>query len=388
MKICDIVQSYSPRSGGVKRYITNKMGYFTEKPDVSHILIVPAPRDRTRYEYHTKIYEIKSPFLYGSVDYRLLMSLRRILEVIRRETPDIIEVDSAYVSAWIALKAGNRMNIPVVAFYHSEYPRKLADKVREYIPRMLSDRLSDWINAYVRNLYNRMDTTFVATKSFQSLLEKIGVKGLVQVPLGVNIRDFYPRNCRESVFRKLGLSPETRLLFYAGRLAGMKNIDSLIKMMDILKNNEFSCHLLIAGDGELRDEIAPTAENRDDITLYPYIQDRNNLAQYYSGADLFVHAGTMETFGLVSLEAQACGTRVVAVRNGGIDSTLEGENPLIMAENEKPESLAEAVQKALELYETTEDKMARRKRIVEHFSWESTFEKLLAHYRKTGEKRE
>ena len=80
---------------------------------------------------------------------------------------------------------------------------------------------------------------------------------------------------------------------------------------------------------------------------------------------MFVHAGAMETFGLVSVEAQACGTRVLGVRGGGLEKTLKGEAPLIMAE----EASAEAVEQVRAMDEEEAARMERSRRVRERFSF-------------------
>ena len=100
------------------------------------------------------------------------------------------------------------------------------------------------------------------------------------------------------------------------------------------------------------------------------------MADFYSAADLFVHAGDCETFGLVSLEAQACGTRVLAVRGGCLDEGLQYEEPLIMAKDTSGKALAEAVDAIWKLKETRTNRELRRQKIEQLFSCDVTFSKL------------
>jgi alpha-1,6-mannosyltransferase len=386
MRVCDIAQSFSPRSGGVKRYLTNKIRFFAERPDVDHLLIRPGPRDRQRIKGRSRVYEVGSPLLPGSLDYRLLLNRRRVFEVIRRESPDVIEVDSAYTAAWFALAAGDRFEMPVVAFYHSDFPRRLPEKV----PAAFSGfgkMLAEGIDRYLLALHRRMDATVVATEKYDRLLSDIGVPRRVRIPLGVNTAVFRPRPGRARIRRAFGLPESAFLLLFTGRLAGMKHLDGLIGMMAKLSETADDFHLAIAGDGEERETVRRAVSERPDVTWTAYVADRDRLAELYSAADLFVHAGTMETFGLVSLEAQACGTRVIAVRGGGMEETLRGEKPIILAESPKAEDLARAVRSARALEEGQEERDRRRQRILREFSWEATFRRLLDLYQRLrGEK--
>lgn len=378
MKVCDIVQSYSPRSGGVKRYINNKIRYFSAHPDIDHVLIVPGDANRVQKQGRTRIHQVRSPFIPGSVDYRLLMDARRIRDIVASENPAIIETDSVYPSAWIALKAARQQKIPLVAFYHSDFPRRLSHKLHPYCPPGAA-LLSRILCRYLRRFYSRAQATIVAAQAFEDLLNGMGIHNIVKIPLGVNTEAFYPKAAKYRTRGELGLSGDSFLLLFAGRLAKMKHIQSLIAMMDHL-DGQGDFHLLIIGDGEKQEHVEPAAAQRADISWLPYIKDRDRLAEFYSAADLFVHAGTMETFGLVSVEAQACGTRVLGVQGGGLELSLKGESPLIMAPDPAPESLARAVLAVRDLGETETDKRARSQRVRRSFSWDSTFRRLVSLY--------
>jgi alpha-1,6-mannosyltransferase len=114
----------------------------------------------------------------------MLISRGRILEIASEVAPHIIEVGNAYWSAWVALEAGRRLGVPVPAYYHSDNPIALGDKLRRFIPAHVTRALTKAIEAYLVNLNNRMAVTMVATKRFKNLLEAIGVERVVRAPLG------------------------------------------------------------------------------------------------------------------------------------------------------------------------------------------------------------
>jgi alpha-1,6-mannosyltransferase len=174
---------------------------------------------------------------------------------------------------------------------------------------------------------------------------------------------------------ELDLPADSRLLLYAGRLAREKNVRVLIDMMDLLAEDGRE-HLLIVGDGELRRTVMDAAERRDDMTWMPYCDTADRLADLYSAADLFVHAGTSETFGLGLLESQACGTPAVAVHGGGGDETLRGESRPLSARNADPRAMAAAVREGLGRPEDETTRRARAERTARRFSTGETFRKL------------
>ncbi len=381
--LCDVVQSYSPISGGVKRYIADKMEYMRRRPELRHVLIIPGEEDLVRREGATTVYEIESPPFILSKSYRLLINRTRILEIIAEERPDAIEVDNAYIPAWITLEAHEIYHVPLFGFYHSDFPRAFGEEVGRYIHSTTVDSLlTRAIEYYLAELYNRMTCTITSTRQFRKKLNTMGVECVERVPLCTDTDRFTPRDSRAAVLEELELPQDIFLILFVGRLAEMKNLPQTFAMLDHLDPAQGPVHLLVVGDGEERDLVLEETKRRDNASWMRYISETDRLAELYSAADLFVNASLHETFGLVSLEAQSCGARVLGVRGGGMDETLEGETPLIMAATDAPEDLAAALQEIRALDEGPEARRRRRARIVERFSIEATFDALTNVYRK------
>ena len=379
MKILDIVQFYSPLSGGVKRYINGKMRFLAERSGHEHAVIVPSDRFAVSAVWKSRIYELRCPPLPGSRSYRMLVSERHIATVVAEERPDLIEVDNAYRAAWIARGIGRAFGVPVVAYYHSDFPRIVGrlpgDGRRHWVRR----RVGALVNAYLCRLYAGMDATVVATDRMHDALRAIGIPRLETVPLGADLDVFTPRASRGRILGRHGIDPARRLLLYVGRLAREKNVLQLVGMMDRLASR-VDAHLVIVGDGELRRLMRKAAAVRTDLTWVPYIEDPDELANYYAASDLLVHPGNSETFCLAAIEAQACGTRVVAVRDGGADHAVAGDTPPILAASHGVDDLSEAVARALSLGEGPEARRARRRRMLETYTADAAYTRLLRFY--------
>lgn len=386
MKICDIVQFYSSLSGGVKRYIDDKVRYFASQPDLEHVVIVPSDRNAVRTEGRTRIHEVKSMRVVGSSSYRLLVSRRRIRQIVLFEEPDVIEVGDPYHTAWIAHGIARGSGIPIVAYYHSDYPRAFGRTLTKYCGKPVGHLAERIITRYLSRLYNRMDATVVASQELKGLLHKIGIERIIQVPLGTDIERFHPVGQRARVLNDLGLPEDGRLLLYVGRMAREKNVLELATMMARFPDNGKTA-LLMVGDGEQGEQIRRKARESNNVFWHPYCNSPELLSVFYSAADVFVHPGTNETFGLVSLEAQACGAPVVAVKGGGIEPTLQHEPDPVFASAATPEALCKAVMQQLNRNEASADRAARRERVIQCYGRDTTcalmvdlYELVLAEY--------
>ncbi len=94
------------------------------------------------------------------------------------------------------------------------------------------------------------------------------------------------------------------MLVFAGRFSGEKNLSVLLYAFARLGA---PYHLLLIGGDRY-------ARPNSNVTMIPYRRDSQELAQWMASCDALVHAGTKETFGLVLLEAMACGRPVIAAR--------------------------------------------------------------------------
>jgi alpha-1,6-mannosyltransferase len=184
----------------------------------------------------------------------------------------------------------------------------------------------------------------------------------------VDAEVFHPRRRTLDLREKLGLARETRLLVYAGRFAGEKNLPILLQAFARLGQ---PYHLLLIGGGR-------EARPQPNITLLPYRRDCIELAQWLASADALVHAGTKETFGLVILEAMACGRPVVAARAGAIPEIVD-ESVGMLADPARADSMAQAI---AALYDRDIEAVgaAARERVLQRFTWAQSFQSQLNAY--------
>ena len=325
MKICDLTQFYSPRSGGVKRYVHEKIAYIDKySPADEHILVVPGSKTEVRANARSRIYSIHSPLFSRASRYRALLNLRAVEEILERERPDIIESGDPYQVGWKAIAVGRSLKIPVVGFYHSHFPEAYLRSSTRFLGKHGAGRAMKLARTYVRKLYNQFQATLVSSELLAGVLSEWGVRNVRAVHLGVNIDIFQPMPDDLAATRdSLGVGRNQKLLLYVGRLAKEKNTETLCKSFGLLQERRpDDFHLLVIGDGPQRDQLRQLQARTGNVSWIQYCTDSAELARYYRAADLFVHPGVQETFGFVALESQACGTPVVGIRGSYMDRII------------------------------------------------------------------
>src|SRR2546430_14036313 len=165
MKICDLSQFYSPVSGGVKRYLHEKIGYIDRHAHRDeHVLIVPGAKTGAKANGRSRIYTIRSPLVSRTAQYRALLNLRGVEHTLKREQPDIIESGDPYQLGWRAVKVGRALKIPVIGFYHSHFPEAYLRSSAKLLGKMATRPVMKLSRAYVRKLYNQHAATLVASE--------------------------------------------------------------------------------------------------------------------------------------------------------------------------------------------------------------------------------
>jgi alpha-1,6-mannosyltransferase len=381
VKICDLTQFYSPVSGGVRRYVEQKVGYVRHaRPDCQHILVVPGETTESHGDQVSRVYTIASPLVSRTSRYRALLKLHLVEEVLEKERPDIIESGDPYQLAWKAVASGRGLDIPVVGFYHSHFPEAYIRSVAKYFGQLAIAIAEDASRRYVRTLYNSLERTFVPSPTLATLLRHWGVERVESIDLGVDADVFHPNGAPSALLRRELKIPEgRRLLLYVGRLASEKNVRTLFDAFGILhRKAPQKYHLLTVGDGALRPALVRLREETQCVTWLQYCREPAELASVYRTSDLFVHPGIQETFGLVTLESQACGTPVVGIRGSYMDRIIFSNQRHWAAEN-TPYSLADAIEAKFS-EDLRESGLQASIAAREHYSWKVVFQRLFSIY--------
>jgi glycosyltransferase involved in cell wall biosynthesis len=181
--------------------------------------------------------------------------------------------------------------------------------------------------------------------------------------------------------KRAALGPQqSTLLLYAGRMAREKNLGLLIEMMECLIRRGNDCVLLMAGAGELREQLKTRCEARvtGRVHFLDFIRDRAALADLYANVDIFVHPNPREPFGIGPLEAMASGIALVAPNTGGLTAYANNQNAWLRSAD--AEAFADAIEEIQLQPELAALKVAASIRTAATFGWDSIADRFLDLY--------
>jgi len=354
--LVDVTLFFAPTSGGVRRYLLAKHDWLSRHTRLKHTVLVPGPRDSgLPYDFM----QFASPAIPFGRGYRLPLRMREFRQRLARLTPDLIEVGDPYHLAGNSLRVAKERGIPAIAFCHSD--------VVTLATSLIGPPGGRAARRYLADLYGRFDLVLAPSAIIAERLARSGIRGVEVQPLGVDVTTFHPGARDPSLRALLNIPHEARILVFAGRPSPEKRVGDLVEAVRRLGDRY---HLVLVGDGS-------ATSRAPNVTHLEYQPDERQVARLLASCDAFVHAGDQETFGLVVLEAMACGLPVVTARAGALPELVDARVGATF-EPKDPDDLARQVAALFEGDRDAAGRAARRR--AESYSWDSVFTRMLGRY--------
>lgn len=306
-----------------------------------------------------------------------MLATRSTSRIVAHESPDLIEVGSAWCAPWLVHLARRQLDVPAVWFYHSNFPRVIAPWPRTAGPvRRAASRFA-W--SYVRRLSRLVQVTLAPSDFVATELAREGVERVQRVALGVDLDRFHPcrRGYSEETRRLLRL-PLGPLALFVGRMAREKELDLLLRAWPRVERRT-GARLVLVGDGPSRSRLQRQAGS-DRFFWFPFEGNRERLADLMAAVDLYVAPCSLETFGLSALEALASGTPILTADRGGVAETVNRSAAGSHFPSGNSGALAEA---AVQLFSSDLAELGARGRayVAAQHGWDQVFDKLFDIYR-------
>ncbi len=351
-RVMDVTMFWGGHSGGIRRHVLTKRHWIARDPAWRHTLVAPGASGADTVD-------VGSLHLPCTGGYSLPWRLAGLADRLAAAGPDLLELADPFMLSGPALHAARSLGVPVVGFCHSN----VAAMGRRWGGRLAEDLA----RRHLCRVYGQCDLVLAPSQDMVRQLHDWGLGHAQRQALGVDTQVFHPA-CRDPGWRsELGLLPGSLVLVYAGRFAPEKNLHVLAAAAQRLGT---ACTLVCVGDG-------PKPPGGSRTIRLPFTNDRAALARLLASADIFVHAGDQETFGLSVLEAMACGCPVVGLAAAGLAELIDTHVGQAVSRN-TPEEFAEAITATLH---RDREKLGRaaRARALTH-SWEHVLPGLFARY--------
>ncbi|NEQ76444.1 MAG: glycosyltransferase family 1 protein [Okeania sp. SIO2C9] len=283
--------------------------------------------------------------------------------------PDIIHVANPAVLGLGGLYYAKKLNIPLVASYHTHLPQYL----HHYGLGMLEGLLWELL----KSGHNQADLNLCTSTAMVEELSNHGIERVDLWQRGVDTELFQPHHASQEMRDRLSQgNSDSTILLYVGRLGAEKEIDRIKPILEAIPN---AC-LALVGDGPNRESLEQ--HFADTPTHFVGYLRGQKLASAYASADAFIFPSRTETLGLVLLEAMAAGTPVVAANSGGIpDIVTDGINGYLFDPADEKGAI-KATQNLLAHSEERETLRQNARTEAERWGWSAATQQLRNYYQK------
>ncbi len=368
-------------SGGLNVYVrelSREMGKRGHTMDIFTRRTEAAAAEVTRIDEHTRVIQVTAgPFEADKAQQRrYLETFRKGAMAFGDTEPDHIYdlVHSHYwMSGWVGQTLADCWNAPHVVMFHTLAEAKNRHHMGEREPR--------YRIAGERVVAQGADQIIAASEGEKEMLAEMyraSPNRISVVPCGVDTDKFRPMD-RDAAKRKLGLDTDLPVLLFVGRIEALKGIDVLIRAAAQLEGR---FQLVVVGGDEKDSDRRETLESlatelgvRGKVVFLDAVP-HDELPTVYNASDICVMPSYYESFGLVALEAMACGVPVVASRVGGLKETVQDGRTGYLVPWRCPEPFAERLDLLLTNEPLRLNLGEEARRVSENFRWSAVAEQV------------
>ncbi|MFW6108246.1 MAG: glycosyltransferase family 4 protein [bacterium] len=300
-------------------------------------------------------------------------------------------------AAFGAARSGGAAQAALVYCFHAPLGQELWAHVRGVVRRegRLSARLAAYATATYQACYRssrqratirRSHAVACPSRYSRDLLEeavpRLGHKHVEVIPWGVDAERFRPPADRAEPRAALGWPANETVLFTARRLVPRMGLGELVRAVGLASQQRDDLRLVIAGEGPLRGCLESLAQRAGGTVEFLGLVSEDTLVRCFQAADLFVLPSVdLEAFGLVTVEALACGTPVLGTQRCATPEILGPLDERLLMARDDARAIADAIL-GPGMAVAREPGFADRCRayVLEHYIWERTagsFERLI-----------
>lgn len=348
MKVAHICLLFYPSKGGIEYHVY----YLTQELSsmgVETCVITPNNLRSARYEELGKVRVYRFDPI---VKFYKLFICPAMLELLIREDFDIYHLHMPfYVGSEFMYVASKIKHRPLIISYHSD-----THSFNEILH--LFEKVYD--GSFARVSLAKSSKIIGTSRSYlhTSPVVKPFLNKTTVIPYGVDPERFHPKNSGENIKDKYGIDEESMVVLFVGSLEKghyYKGLNYLLEAFADAVRLDNDLILLIVGDGALRPQYELLAKRIGayDKTIWAGSVNNVDLPDYYAASDMFVlpSVNRLEAFGIVLLEAMACGKPVICTNLAGVRDKVIDHNAGIVVKPKNVRALRDAILKIADNFE-------------------------------------
>lgn len=279
--------------------------------------------------------------------------------------------------------------IPIIHMFHT------LGAMKNRIARSSEEREGPYRVDGEKQVITRADRLIVATPAEKSQLQflyQANIKKMAIIPPGVDTGHFYPIP-QDEAREYIGISQEACIGLFVGRIEPLKGLDTLMKAVSILgmHDAEHPFYLTIIGGDpnaapeEMTEEMVRLQKLCDElylgrVALFLGKRAQDTLPYYYSAADVLLMPSHYESFGMVALEAMACGVPVIASQVGGLAYLVKDGKTGYHVPFDAPEVLSEKLGALLKNSDLRKEMGEQAAVYAKEYAWEKIAAQIIDVY--------
>jgi glycosyltransferase involved in cell wall biosynthesis len=364
MKIAIFTETFLPKIDGVVTILCQVLERLQAR---GHQALVFGPPGGPKEYAGAEVVGVGGPRFPLYPELRVNIPRRFVWEKIRDFQPDLVHIVSPFFLGPFGLSYARRLNVPILASFHTHVP----NYVRHYGGAFVEPAI--W--SYLRTLHNAAHLNLCPSTETLKDLRNHGFERVRWWKRGIDTQRFSP-GPRDIAMRErlTGGKPDDLLMLYVGR-------HSPEKSLEVIRDPVFSVpgvRLAMVGGGPSHEQLKKHFAGTP--TTFPGYMRGEELVAAYRAADVFLFPSTTETFGLVALEAMACGTPVIAARTGGVLDIIDDNRTGLLFNPQHPSEIGALVRRL-------RDEPGLRAKLAEHGlaharsrGWQATMDQLIEYY--------
>ena len=385
---CPLATLGGKETGGMNVYVRDLSREFSRRGievDVYTRSQNPAIPRLSQLADHSRVIHVKAgpeePYNKNKIYDHLAEFVAGVQAQVAADRPDYDFIYSHYwLSGLVARALCRSWQVPFTQMFHTlaEMKNRVAQTPAEREPDQRA-----YCEGEIAHFADRLIVATPLEKNQMTWLYGAPVEKISIVPPGVDLDRFKPMNQAEAR-AYIGMPPDHQLILFVGRIQPLKGIDTLMRALALVRQKEPAiakniCVSIIGGDSNPDTETEQSELKRlellraelgiSDLVTFLGAKDQDTLVYYYSAAEMVVMPSHYESFGMVALEAMACGTPIIASDVGGLSFSIEDGFNGYLVPGRDPQTLAEKIIMLLK-YPVLREQFGEQARTwVARYSW-------------------